>query len=506
MIRNATDQPILLLDLLDRYGPSDDARPKYEFSIQRFRWFVGHEPTVDDFAVDTADAFVKHCLAIGLAVSTVRDHQKRFSALWRFAAKRRLAPRVPELTKVVGTPGKKLIQQGNETPGTLQHYFHEVFEPKKMEGCKQGTLSQYRAALTKLGECSGGPVLLSMLNNKHIDLFVEWLRKATNLDETTIRNYRCCLEIILRDATGERGKAVSKRMARFTPDAKLGTLRYFLHSNYTVERSIAAGSVEQIEITLRLWGGVLGHDPAYKDLTDENVNAFIIWLEESGTRRPATIRKHAANLTSMWRYLWYSHKTKTQPGRIRKIRVPRVIPEAWTVEEIAKLTEAAKAMQGTFRNSGIRRAWFWESLIRAAWDTGLRRGDLLRLSRSQIPDGGCFRLVQEKTKNVVSCVLRPETLALIDEGIGDRDAIWGVYKDPHSIGKPFGQLVESAGIRPGTLKRIRKSAASYVEAANRGTAAEFLGHAPGSTVAPKHYLDRSITTPEPTLPPSLEVE
>ena len=70
--------------------------------------------------------------------------------------------------------------------------------------------------------------------------------------------------------------------------------------------------------------------------------------------------------------------TEHPPLRLRRIKKPRTIPQAYTHEQIRlHLSEAAK-MRGRHPDNNWRADW-WQAVLEAAYSTGLRRGDLLRL-------------------------------------------------------------------------------------------------------------------------------
>ncbi len=270
------------------------------------------------------------------------------------------------------------------------------------------------------------------------------------------------------------------------------TLVDYMARHYCKERPITAGTIEQIDISVRLFARSLGRPPTLDDLNDGVLNDWLTWLDSGRSRY--TIRKHRTNILGIWRDAFQAGRLDTVPLRVRLPSVERKIPEAWTVDEIRRLLETAKTLDGCFRDFAIRRGWYWPTLILGLWDTGLRIGDILGVQRPAIAKDGRFRVLQQKTKRWKDCRLRPSTIAMIDAGLDGREYIWSIYQDRKSHNKPFRQLVGDAGIRTGTTRWIRRSAASYVELDNPGTASEFLGHK-DRTIADRHYIDPTIARP-----------
>jgi integrase len=175
------------------------------------------------------------------------------------------------------------------------------------------------------------------------------------------------------------------------------------------------------------------------------------------------------------------------------------MPTAWTVEDVRALIAAAEALPGCFHGTTRRRAEWWSSLIRAGYDTGLRLADLLALPTASIQ--GQMMVVQHKTGRHVAVSIRPATLAAIDQTLADepRDLVWPLWCLRQTFYQHFKKLVAEAGIRPGTFRWLRKTAATQVERMNPGRGTELLGHANRSTTE-TWYIDKSQLS-VPPLPP-----
>ncbi len=270
----------------------------------------------------------------------------------------------------------------------------------------------------------------------------------------------------------------------------------YVRSRYAASRTLSPGSIEQLCISGRMLDAFLGRRVTIRDFSDDLANQWILWLDD-GQRSSYTIKKHRANLLSVWRDAFLAGLIDLQPARIRKVRTVRAIPTAWTEDEIRQLIEAGRNLHGSFRGSTVPRAWFWPSLILGLWDTGLRVGDLLGVQRDTISGNGLFRVIQQKTGEVKECRFQESTVHAIAKWKDRPDSggpIWPWGAQRKAVYRAFRQLVELAGIRKGTTRWIRRSAASYVELEHPGAASEFLGHK-CRDIADRHYIDPSIARP-----------
>lgn len=260
---------------------------------------------------------------------------------------------------------------------------------------------------------------------------------------------------------------------------------------------VSPGHTHQLRTSLAAWAKVAGHVLTLDDLRDEPLNAYLDWLRAN--RAPDTVRTRRGNLLILWHWAYQEELIDLAPRRIRRLRpIPRQ-PTAWTVQEVRELIATAERLPGCFHGTVRRRAAWWSSLIRAGYDTGLRLGDLLRLRTVEV--GPLISLVQHKTGRPVNLQLRPATLAAIDQTLADepRDIVWPLWGTEETFFGHMRALVRLAGIRPGTFRWLRRSAATQVERVEPGRGTELLGHASRSTTE-TWYLDRSQLT-TPPLPP-----
>ena len=142
---------------------------------------------------------------------------------------------------------------------------------------------------------------------------------------------------------------------------------------------------------------------------------------------------------------------------------------------------------------------------------------MYRLRADMIGPNGVVAFSQHKTGRVVIGRLSESTLEVLRSSLAylPRDLVTPWDCSHETFTDQMRTLVTKAGIRAGTWKWLRKSGATDVELQSPGSATRHLGHAPGSTIAARHYIDPAILHREfvspsqlpsqlpkcPTLPP-----
>lgn len=260
---------------------------------------------------------------------------------------------------------------------------------------------------------------------------------------------------------------------------------------------VSPGHERQLRVSIQAWQRFAGRPLTVQDLTPDEINRYLDWMRSH--RAPDTTRTRRGNLLILWHFAYENELTETAPRRIRKLRPIQRFPLAWTLDELRKLIAEAAGLPGCFWHTRIRRGPWWESLIRTAYDTSLRLGDLLRLAPGDVSDS--MVLEQHKTRRMVHVSVRPATLAVIDQTMADepRDVIWRLWGTDETFFQHFRKLVLDAGIRRGTFRWLRRTAATQVEMMWPGRSTELLGHASRSTTE-QWYIDRSQLS-DVVLPP-----
>jgi hypothetical protein len=220
------------------------------------------------------------------------------------------------------------------------------------------------------------------------------------------------------------------------------------------------------------------------------VNEWLVWLSTDRHLSPWTIKQRKISLLVLWRAAWQDGLAPALEP-VRKLRRLHHSPQAWTIEEVRQLIRTAESLS--------QRARWWSALVRAGYDSGLRLGDLLALEVPQL--SGVLGVDQIKTSVGVVVSLRPTTLWAIRLHLDGRHEglVWPWLFRRECLYAHFRRLVEQSGIRPGTFRWLRKTAATQLERVSPGASTALLGHTSRATTE-AWYLDRSQLT-APPLPP-----
>lgn len=235
-------------------------------------------------------------------------------------------------------------------------------------------------------------------------------------------------------------------------------------------------------------------------LTIETLNAWLLSL----TVAPRTIIKHRGNLLTLLRDAAdEGHCPEPIARRVRKPPRPKPKPRAWSLPELRRVVRACDDAPGYLRRYGVRFAAciYFGCIVRCAYETGLRRGNLLSLRSDEVGSDGTVYVKHEKTGEPHICTLGATTLALWRQLPGDMPLQW---KDAGSFYDRWTKIVTAAEVPHGSLQRIRKTAATQVwleHQDNPTRVQQFLGHLTADMW--RHYVDRSQGSLRPPRPPEL---
>lgn len=193
--------------------------------------------------------------------------------------------------------------------------------------------------------------------------------------------------------------------------------------------------------------------------------------------------------------------------RLATVRQRGTMPEAWSVDQVRRLLDAASNLEGRYRVSkhgrvldrlGPVKRDYWRAYILAAWDSGWRGCDLRRLNTSKLNERGMIGIVQQKTGKPHVSRLRPAAIEALKK-LGGSEPLkeWCEIVVWRRLAQ---RLVKSSGLE-GTIGMLRHSSGTATEIAHPQKGYQFLGNTPD--VFFKHYFDRTHLTDLPQ-PPELE--
>jgi integrase len=141
------------------------------------------------------------------------------------------------------------------------------------------------------------------------------------------------------------------------------------------------------------------------------------------------------------------------------------------------------------------------TLLRAGYETGLRRSDLFLLRADAVNDEGVVCVTMCKTGLVHIAQMRHETVLAFRKIQVLLEFHECDYREfplhwPLSWAELYpilARIRKVAGVSPGALQQLRRSGATACEVDQPGAAMAYLGHTTAAMAA-KHYIDRRQLT------------
>lgn len=276
---------------------------------------------------------------------------------------------------------------------------------------------------------------------------------------------------------------------------------------YEADRDIAASTKMQLTYAMRSFDRYFvprfGHPATLDELTDDLVNEWLLDMKAMGLSQ-SYIRSHRVWMVTLWRASHEAERCQTFPRRIRRIKKPETIPEAWSADQVRLLLATVAELKGYYRYTGYKKSLWWTCYIMVAWDTALRLCDLLAITPKQVGADGRIVLIQAKTGWAHTAQLRPETMEALKRlgslEVEETILPWNPKTRRH-LHSCFRDILKAAGLK-GSPKWLRRASATALEQKNPGAAMAHLGHrTPG--LCYKHYVDPRLIQRDKPLPPPL---
>ncbi|MFH1267452.1 MAG: tyrosine-type recombinase/integrase [Planctomycetota bacterium] len=385
----------------------------------------------------------------------------------------------------------------------LALYFHETFLPSELADRSFYTRRQYVNAVTQLCIFEQADPTLPTMTEEKVEEFHAWLLERGLYPETA-HKYRMYIRRIVRHVYPDRCKKERpgrprKPILGILQDEHLdvpGSLFRFLRETYVPGRMLGCspGSIEQVVVAVRRFSVQLGRSPMIEDLTDENVSAHLAWLLDQGLSR-STVNSKRRALLAVWRHA-HRKKLLTELPTVETLREYRRLPEAWNLEELARLLQACARTGGMIGE--LPACWYWTALVLVLYRTGLRRRAAMQIERGHVDlRTGWLFVPGENQKQKVD-----QRFRLPDDAL---DAIRKIWLPTRRLLFPwpscsrqvfvqFGNVLRRGGLpctRKDKFHKIRKTTASYIaKVAGVEAAGRQLGHS-GVNVT-KRYIDPTI--------------
>lgn len=264
--------------------------------------------------------------------------------------------------------------------------------------------------------------------------------------------------------------------------------------SYSLERDVTTASVEQYQIAINSLSKHLGREAFLDDLVPDTINLYLKCLAES--RSPHTVKSKRRSLMVLWRAAADQELVKP-PVRVRTVKVPETPRDYWQTDDIAKFIAVAASLPGFIPDIRVKRSDYFVGMILAAWETGLRMADLLKLDKTCLVDGW-FSVNMQKTGMVQWCRLHSETRRVIASTYtaeAQRTLCWPSWGSGDAaskaklVRKELCRIMAAAGLvaSDGPFKKLRRSSINAVEIQRPGAGQWQAGHTSPTTTA-KWYL------------------
>ena len=404
-------------------------------------------------------------------------------------------------------PKKKPVKETK-----LLDFFERVFLPEYLNGKKPSYRQAYCRAMTRFMAFTRGDVEVTTLSAELFAAYKDWHLECNRGAPSTAYGDLVRVRRVAVAAGRCELRARTASIDKRTPEAPPSTpidMQKFYRQFYRVQRSVSRAYDQQIVIALESLRR-FNKGPVMFDELAQIVSPWIAWLEDRVA--PRTVKSKRASVISLWYAAAELGMCRPPDTRmIRKPKVQRPSPDAWTMDEMKSLLEASRTFRNDHYANGINRGAWWEAFIRVCYDTALRRGDMMSLRRDQlerIKGGYVLRTVQSKTGDGIVHRLHDKTVEAVKAIISpERDLI---FDWPHSlwtVHNHWQDLVDRAGMdathRRNGVQKLRRTSASHLEQTKPGSATAHLGHR-CSDMARMHYLDPKISRGELPMPPEID--
>lgn len=268
---------------------------------------------------------------------------------------------------------------------------------------------------------------------------------------------------------------------------------------YLMARDLCADYCALVRARIEKFCQWCGADIRIDELTNELANDYLGELAAAGMN-PRTLSGYRAAILCIWREAFASGDNDHAPLRLRRIKKPALLISAFNHDELRTILAYAAGLKRIHKD-GNSAADFWQCAVHIGYSLGARRGDLLKLQRDQIAADGTIRFVQNKTGFLAGGRLSIEAMHFMRRLQSDGPALPWPYKRA-AFTRTFKRLRKASGVNRGSFKWLRRSSASYSEAACPGNGSKILGHR-SPHIFTQHYEDSTITGAAPVQPPPL---
>jgi len=345
----------------------------------------------------------------------------------------------------------------------VRRYYIEVFRPESLAGRNEKYVAQYESAIELLCQYlrRDDQMFVDRINEHLVEAFAAWA-VATGYQPITITKYKMIIRRVLRHARPDEfpkrpGQWPRDKQPHAVPVDAEGTIWHFFQRTYVTERLLgrSANGRELMETGIRSLCRFAGGGVRIWDLTDELLSEWGADLLARGLS-PVTINGRPSKIESIWRHARRNKLVHEDPCGYR-IPQRANIPDAWSLEDLARLIVAThdRVFDRQMRNR-VHVGSYFRALILVAYETGVRRDDLLKLRRADILADGSITIVMNKTGQVITRAVRPVTMIAINAAFPpERELIFPGLGHTRTYHQLFRRLLQVAGLPSSRRNKLR---------------------------------------------------
>lgn len=240
----------------------------------------------------------------------------------------------------------------------------------------------------------------------------------------------------------------------------------------------------------------LNRPPTTEDLDPDVLSKWLQDEQRAGRLSDRSRRNIRASLITISK----AANVQLASEEVRQVKVAPRSPEAWHYEELCRVVDAAGKLPGTMKN-GLPRGRYFAAVLWFAFETGLRRRDIMNFDIGRLGEDRRAALTQNKSKQVHVIEVTEATLEDL-KFLSERLRVAGIeywrtpLHWPHDW-KCFYAWMRRARKAAGvdadvmnrSLQHLRRTGATAVECKEPDTASKYLGHRSGGALAWASYID-----------------
>lgn len=399
----------------------------------------------------------------------------------------------------------------------LSIYLEETFIPAVLQDRKPGTCNEYRKACRRFICWTGLDIRLHDVD----ELLVERFRRAMIVEGLAFRTAcqwaTLVRRVVRHGSPGHCLKGIGRRPHEDQPTVIRGmsddellapqrSLLKFAMDTYVTKKMIGCRqiSVNHLRWSINRFAKYLGRAPILDDCCNSTMTSFMAWMLNVRKHSPATVNGTRKNIVSLWNYANRRGLIREQPNDCEKLKLPKDLPAAWTLEEVGRILAAAKEMTSPKIGMVYPAYVFWPALLLVAYDTGLRVRSLMGIRRSdwnsdrrevsvtaefsKVSVAQTF-VVSQQTSEAIHRMLAETNLKMNDDELPEFLFHWPKRFD--AVHEHFRAILKRAGLYVkgmDTWHKMRKSTATHLTAAiGIDAASRQLCHS--SVQMTKRYVD-----------------